>query len=129
MKFSKQRNLILNTVLNSDNHITADEIYYKLKANHPELSLGTVYRNLSKLSEIGLIKKVNIPNQSDKFDKNLSRHTHLVCSDCNKIYDIELESIDCIIKNISGDNNILINSYNIIFEGICSNCKNDNLSD
>ena len=65
MKFSKQRELILNYILNSHEHLTADTIYADLKKDNPELSLGTVYRNLTKLTEIGAISSVWIfPNRS-----------------------------------------------------------------
>lgn len=123
MRFSRQRQAILNLVLNSNNHPTADYIYLQLKKDFPELSLGTVYRNLSKLSDKGLIQKVSIPNQSDMFDRNLDRHAHVVCSNCGEVYDIDTSSIDDIISNISTDANVSIQSYNITFDGVCNKCK------
>ena len=60
MKFSRQRELIISEVLNSDEHLTADAIYERLKKENPNLSLGTVYRNLTQLSDKGMIGKVSI---------------------------------------------------------------------
>ncbi|MGX4598317.1 Fur family transcriptional regulator [Faecalimicrobium sp. JNUCC 81] len=123
MRFSKQRQAILDIVLNGNNHPTADYIYSELKKDYPELSLGTVYRNLSLLSEKGLIQKVSIQNHSDMFDKNLDHHAHIVCSICGDVCDIDTGLIDNIMSNISNDNNILIKSYDITFDGICNKCK------
>ncbi|MGL5904996.1 MAG: Fur family transcriptional regulator [Cetobacterium sp.] len=123
MKFSKQRELILNYILNSQEHLTADIIYGDLKKYNPELSLGTVYRNLAKLTEIGAIKKVSLPNQVDKFDKNLDPHAHFICDRCAKIVDIKVTNIDNILSNISNDENIFIKRYDIVLNGICNDCK------
>lgn len=124
MKFSKQRELILNYILNSHEHLTADTIYADLKKDNPELSLGTVYRNLTKLTEVGAIKKVSLPNQVDKFDKNLEPHAHLICDECGSVTDINIPEVKSFIDKVSKDEDILINRYNISFNGICKKCKN-----
>ncbi|MEI6857158.1 transcriptional repressor [Psychrilyobacter sp.] len=124
MKFSKKRELILNFVLNSDKHLTADFIYLELKKDCPELSLGTVYRNLSQLSDNGLIKKVSLNDQTDVFDKNLEKHGHLICDVCNSIYDINLDPLEEAIEKISIENDMSVKYYDIIFHGICGKCKN-----
>ena len=124
MKFSKQRELILNEVMNSHIHPTADIIYTNLKKENPGLSLGTVYRNLSQLTEHGYISKLSIPNESDRFDKNVKPHAHLVCEKCNNIFDIESSSISNFLSNLSTEQGINILKYDIILNGICKNCKN-----
>lgn len=123
MKFSRQRELILNYILNSYEHLTADSIYIDLKKDNPELSLGTVYRNLTKLTEIGVIKKVSLPNQVDKFDKNLEPHAHLICDICGSITDINIYGVSKFLNNISKDEDISISKYEITFNGICKKCK------
>ena len=124
MKFSKQRELILNEVMNSHIHPTADIIYTNLKKDNPGLSLGTVYRNLAKLTEHGLISKLSIPNQSDRFDKNIKPHAHLICEKCHSIFDIESNYINIFISDLSNKENIEVLDYDIILKGVCSNCKN-----
>ena len=126
MKFSKQRELILNYILNSHEHLTADTIYSDLKKTNPELSLGTVYRNLTKLTEIGAIKKVSLPNQVDKFDKNLEPHAHFICDECGDISDINIPGIDMFLDKVSTEKDISINKYNITFNGTCEKCKTKN---
>ncbi|MCI6152458.1 Fur family transcriptional regulator [Fusobacterium perfoetens] len=125
MKYSKQRELILNYVLNHNDHPTADTIYTSLKKDNPKLSLGTVYRNLIKLTESNEIKKVSLPGEVDKFDKNLSPHAHLKCNICGCLIDINSLEIDNFIKSISKEQDIKIDNFNIIFDGVCKNCKNN----
>ncbi|ERT69433.1 hypothetical protein HMPREF0202_00662 [Cetobacterium somerae ATCC BAA-474] len=124
MKFSKQRELILNYILNSHEHLTADTIYADLKKDNPELSLGTVYRNLTKLTEIGAIKKVSLPNQVDKFDKNLDPHAHFICDECGSITDINIPGIDEFLDKVSKDDGISIRKYDLTLNGTCKKCKN-----
>lgn len=124
MKFSKQRELILNEVMNSRLHPTADSIYTNLKKDNPGLSLGTVYRNLTQLTEHGFIAKLSIPNQSDRFDRNIKPHAHLICEKCNNIFDIESNSINKFVNSLSDKENIEISNYDIILKGTCTKCKN-----
>ena len=124
MKFSKQRELILNEVMNSHIHPTADIIYTNLKKDNPGLSLGTVYRNLAQLTEHGFISKLSIPNQSDRFDKNIKPHAHLICEKCHSIFDIESNYINIFISDLSNKENIEVLDYDIILIGFCNNCKN-----
>lgn len=123
MKFSKQREIILNEVMNSHLHPTADSIYNSLKKDNPELSLGTVYRNLSQLTKHGFISKLSIPNQSDRYDKNIKPHAHLICKDCNNIYDVESETINKFINDLSNEKDLSITNYDIVLQGTCKNCK------
>ena len=124
MKFSRQRELILNEVRNNHLHPTADIIYTNLKKDNPGLSLGTVYRNLSQLTEHGFISKLSMPNQSDRFDMNTKPHAHLICENCNNIFDIESSYIDTFINDLSKKEDIEVSNYDIILKGICNNCKN-----
>lgn len=122
MKFSKQRELILNEVLNSHIHLTADNIYENLKKNNPNLSLGTVYRNLTQLEEHGLISKLSIPGDPVRFDRNIDDHNHFICESCGAIIDIDFDSVKYESKN--GDSaNMKVNSSYIILKGLCSKCN------
>lgn len=126
MKFSKQRELILNAVKENKVHPSADFIYEYLKKDNPNLSLGTVYRNLSQLVDYGFIKKVSIPGCADRFDGTLSEHCHMICDNCGEIYDIESFLLKDISTKISDELDIKITSYNINFNCICKKCKISN---
>lgn len=121
IKFSKQRELTLNYVLRSDQHPTAESVYESLKKDNPNLSLGTVYRNLSQLEEHGLLRKVNIPGMPVRYDGNLAPHDHFVCENCGKIIDIEPSEINVIPnKSLEGSS---INGCYIVLSGLCKDCN------
>lgn len=120
MRYSMQREVILNVVLDSCDHPSVDVIYHRVKEKIPNISLGTVYRNLTSLYDAGQIRKIQSPNGRDHYDKTLTDHAHLYCEACNKVLDINI-SID--LKNkIEYNNKCKIKTSNIIFTGICSNC-------
>lgn len=126
MKFSKQRELILNTIIENNIHPTADFIYQHLKNENPNLSLGTVYRNLAQLVDHGFIRKVSIPGYPDRFDGYLKDHHHLICEKCREVYDIESYTLNNLDSIVSKETGLEITSSNISFKGICNNCKSLN---
>lgn len=123
MKFSKQRELILNAVKDNTVHPTADFIYDYLKKDNPNLSLGTVYRNLSQLVNHGYIQKVSMPGLPDRFDANVIDHNHMICDVCGNIQDIHSDILKNIPSAISNELDIEITSCTVILHGICKNCK------
>lgn len=88
----------------------------------PNISLGTVYRNLNALAEFGLIRKIEMPQSSDQFDFTLT-HSHLYCINCNKVYDINTTSIEEMKHIIEEENGYTITSCNIVLEGLCKDCQ------
>ena len=127
MRYSKQRELILNAVLNNKVHPTADIVYNFLKEDNPELRLETVYRNLNFLAENNMLKKISEPNGSDCFDVTLTDHQHLVCIKCGEVSDICIPELSVIEKKISDKTGFSINTSSLAFEGICKKCKKNNL--
>ncbi len=123
MRYSKQRRLILNTVLENKIHPTADQIYNILKDDNPELSLGTVYRNLNFLSKNNMLKKISIPNGSDRFDGTLSEHQHVICTKCGKVADIRVSELNKICSVVLDKTGFEINCDALAFEGLCEECR------
>lgn len=117
MRNTKQRNLVLDIINNSFEHPTAYMIHKKCLEILPNISLGTVYRNLNTLVEIGKIQRLEIPGHIDRYDK-LDYHDHFVCRYCGKIYDLKRSNISY-NKMVSGH---LIQECNIRYEGICCDC-------
>lgn len=120
-KYSRQRELIINTIQKDKNHPTADMIYSSLKTFNPNLSLGTVYRNLNKLAENGVINKISTPNGSDRFDGFIEKHNHMICVNCNEVYDIPADAID--IENTDISSKFGAEVKDIVFHIICKDCK------
>lgn len=123
MKYSKQRNMILKTVSENPIHPNADQVYSQIKEQNPTISLGTVYRNLNLLSEIGLLRRISVPNGSDRFDGRLDRHFHIICENCGKVTDVEnnLElDIETYVESKSG---YKVKEIDVVMFGLCPDCK------
>ena len=125
MKHSKQRDIILNDILKRCDHPTAEMIYESVRKENPNISLGTVYRNLNLLAELGNIRKINMPSSSDRFDKTLENHYHLYCDNCNSVTDIMINNCDNMNEVVEKQNGCKIISHDIMFIGICKNCKKE----
>ena len=89
MNYSYQREKIEECVLNSYIHPKAEDVYEDVRKTLPNISLGTVYRNLNNLSKMGRIKKISMPNHCDRFDKTIKDHYHIHCIKCDKLIDVE----------------------------------------
>jgi Fur family ferric uptake transcriptional regulator/Fur family peroxide stress response transcriptional regulator len=119
---TNQRKIIYDIIKNTDTHPTADWIYEKARTYIPNISLGTVYRNLKILQEEGLIIEINDGRQS-RFDARTDRHYHFRCVKCERIYDIDLDmmNINVDLKYLS-KKGFKIDKVNIDIEGICPKC-------
>ena len=84
-----QRQLVIAAVRFLANHPTAEEVYDRITMEYPDISKGTVYRNLNSLVESGLLSKVSVPSGADRFDHILARHYHIKCTECGKFMNVE----------------------------------------
>jgi len=123
MIYSKQRSLVLKELEKCETHPTAEELYAILKPDHPELSLATVYRNLNQLAENGMAQKINISRGADRFDAVTEPHHHMVCERCGAIVNIPREYTGSFNSSVLWRTGCLINSYDIIFCGLCPDCN------
>ncbi|RQW07487.1 transcriptional repressor [candidate division KSB1 bacterium] len=119
---SKQRNRMLQLLRATDSHPTADWLYEELKKEFPRLSLGTVYRNLSLLIDMGLVKKIHFGSTFDRFEANTAPHYHLICERCGKIIDFDLPVYEDIIEDAKQRTTFTIHFHRIEFFGTCENC-------
>ena len=118
-----QRSLVLKAVNKLQCHATADGIYDEIVKEHPNVSRATVYRNLNLLSETGHIRKIEIPGGADCFDHLCHDHCHVKCEKCGRIFDVDMEYVTGLEKNIRNDRGFSFTGYDIIFRGICPNCQ------
>lgn len=116
--------LVLETVKKLRCHATADEIYDALVKEHPNISRGTVYRNLQRLCEMGEIRKREIPDGADRFDHLCSNHYHVRCVKCGRVFDVDMEYMADIDKSIKDTHGFVFTGHDIVFKGICPECKN-----
>ena len=119
MKNTKQKNVILDIINKSNNHLDAYQIYNEARCCISNISLGTVYRNLGGLENDNLIISLMV-NGVKHYDKVIP-HYHFICRRCSKIVDVFNVSFPK-IKNI--ENNI-VTDYEIVFKGICEECQKE----
>lgn len=120
---SKQRDAIINNLRSRYDHPTAMELYLSVREEIPNLSLGTLYRNLSQLEECGMVLRIS-DGTTDRFDGNTNPHAHFKCSSCGKVYDLMSFKNDSITfsDEIVGK----VTNYSLMAFGICKNCDNLN---
>ncbi len=122
LKYSRQRESIKTALMNRCDHPTADTIYQEIREEFPNISLGTVYRNLNLLVELGEVQKLTCGDGKDHFDWNTEPHYHFVCDGCGAVQDIPMEPLldadRCAQACINGK----VRSHTIYFYGSCSNC-------
>ncbi|MBQ9071742.1 MAG: transcriptional repressor [Bacilli bacterium] len=116
MRNTRQKELILDIINKSCSHPNAYDVYLECRKEIPNISLGTVYRNLNTLVESNRIQKINCNDNIDRYDKMIN-HSHFICIKCNKIIDIN-EKVD--YNEYVGDNKVL--NCKVILEGLCREC-------
>lgn len=122
MNYSKQREAMLNVLRSTTSHPTANDIYVEMKKNDPKISLGTVYRNLSVLTENGMILRLDTEHDSVHYDGCVKQHYHFVCNDCKKVMDLDIMPINS-EKQIEEKYGYSVSGHTLIFYGTCNNCK------
>ncbi|MEG2000632.1 MAG: transcriptional repressor [Evtepia sp.] len=123
--YSRQREMIYQQLKSTTEHPTAESIYRILKVDQPNLSLGTVYRNLNHLVEEGRI--VRIPFDVDRYDGNASEHSHFYCGTCGRLYDVNLD-IEQNLDEIVSDMGYQVDRHELIFKGVCSHCLKETVA-
>ena len=122
LKYSRQRESIKEFLMMRTDHPTADIVYENMKVIYPNISLGTVYRNLSLLSDLGEINKISGVGGADRFDGRTDPHCHFVCTECGQVTDLETEGIQEIIQKAGENFGGKITECRARFFGICEDC-------
>lgn len=128
IKYSRQRESIKNCLMNRHDHPTADTIYISMREEFPSISLGTVYRNLNLLVELGEIQKLTLSDGADRFDADIRPHYHFVCRHCQQVSDLPLAPVDSIQQIAQEYCTGRIDSHVTYFYGVCQECLKKNQS-
>ena len=122
-RYSRQREAILSNLRSRSDHPSADMVYDDLRRDYPNISLGTVYRNLTLLTEMGEIMKITTGEGADRFDANVQRHHHFICTSCQSVYDLPgMGNIDSVMDTAAASCKGTIDTYRINFYGTCEHC-------
>jgi len=122
-KRSKQRDRILQLLQQTETHPTADWLYQKLKKEFPNLSFGTIYRNLNILIEQNLVQRIPFGSTYDRYEARMSPHYHLICESCGLVQDFNLPQYKDINIQAQKMSDFEILRHRIDFFGICEKCR------
>jgi Fur family peroxide stress response transcriptional regulator len=122
-KRSRQRERILELLHSTGAHPTADWLYDRLKGEFPNLSMGTVYRNLNILVEQGLANRIDFGSTFDRFDARVDPHYHFICEKCGAIVDLPLPIDATLNRKVDESTPFKVNRHRIEFYGTCDRCR------
>jgi Fur family ferric uptake transcriptional regulator len=126
LKYTEQREIVLEVLLNAKEHLTAEEVYNEVKNTNPDSNIGiaTVYRSLSFLEEVHLITSISFGTDGKKYESNTKKHhDHLICTSCGKIIEFMDEEIEKKQNKIAKENGFKITSHVMQLLGNCSDCQ------
>ena len=122
IRYSRQREMIYEYLCSTVEHPTAETIYRDLIKRLPNLSLGTVYRNLKFLQEQGKITALTSTDGIEHFDAICENHAHLICKECGKIVDIENVDYESLVHSLNLDKNFKLEKIELSIIGKCQKC-------
>jgi Fur family ferric uptake transcriptional regulator len=126
-KLTPQREATVRVLLeNESDHLSAEDVYLKVKEKSPEIGLATVYRTLELLAELKVVDKINFGDGVARFDLRkegaVHFHHHLVCMECGAVDEIEEDLLDEVEQKVERDYNFKIMDHRLTFHGICHRC-------
>lgn len=125
VRMTTQRRIILEEVRKLCSHPTAMDVYEIVRKRLPHISLGTVYRNLEFLSDIGLVQKLEMAGTHKRFDGKIENHYHLRCMSCHRLEDLDVGPIAAIDRALIGVSDYEILWHRLEFVGLCPACRKE----
>jgi len=119
---SKQRERILALLRSTDTHPTANWLFGRLKKEFPNLSMGTIYRNIGILVRQGLIARIAFGSTFDRLDANVAEHYHFICERCDAIIDLNLPIDGRLDKQVPTSEGFKVHRHAVEFYGLCPKC-------
>ena len=129
LKFTKQREVVLKTLYEKDNHFTPEDLHNVLRSTYPELNIGiaTVYRTLNLLEESLMVTSLSFGVAGKKFElANKPHHDHMICKNCGLIIEFQNEKIEQLQLEIAKKNHFKITSHLMQLRGLCTTCDTKN---
>ena len=124
VRYSKKREAILTAIRGTGCHPSAEWLYQQLKPRHPDLSLGTVYRNLAFFQARGLVKSVGVVGGQERFDGIVTPHSHFICNCCGCVQDLPEVCPDTELERaVSSQYGFAVSRCELTFYGLCHSCS------
>jgi Fur family ferric uptake transcriptional regulator len=122
LRLTRQRKVILDELRRMKSHPSADELYEAVRKSLPRISLGTVYRNLEILCDLGEIQKLELSGSLKRFDGNAMAHYHIRCIRCDCLADLPMETLPDVEARMAGLTDFQVIGHRLEFIGICPQC-------
>jgi len=122
-RVTNQRLTILDVLRNTTTHPIAEEIYELVKLQNPDISLGTVYRTLGVLEELGLLQKISCGESHNRYDANVEKHYHAICLECGRVLDVSGDLLDDLEKRFFVETGFSITDHRLELYGYCKDCN------
>ena len=120
----KKRNAILECLRHTDVHPSAETLHQMLQKEHPDISLATVYRNLARFKNEGIITSIGSVNGIERFDAITEPHVHFICTCCSKVVDLpQMEIPESLCSLVSHETGADIEGCQLVFTGVCEECR------
>ena len=118
-----QRKAVLEVIRESENHLTASEIFEAARRRRPTISYATVYNSLRYLKEAGLVDEISFGNGASRYDRVTERHDHAICTSCGKLVDFDLDVTDDLIRTAARRSRFKPESLHLTLRGLCPDCR------
>jgi Fur family peroxide stress response transcriptional regulator len=123
-RITPQRMAMLKVLAESKDHLSAEEIFEKIRSDYPTTSLATVYKTISVLKDLGELMELDFGDDRKRFDgRHTEPHPHFVCRDCSKIFDVDLDSLEMLQKEAAEKTGFEVDDHRVTFFGRCSECR------
>ena len=125
-KYSRKRDAILECICRTRRHPSAEWVYQQLKPEFPDLSLGTVYRNIALFKQEGRIQSIGVVNGLERYDSIVTPHTHFICTCCGAVQDVDAALPADTLRQGEEQCGGAITGYQLRLFGLCGGCKKEN---
>jgi Fur family peroxide stress response transcriptional regulator len=118
-----QREVVLRVIQESDNHLTANEIFEVARRLRPSISFATVYNSLRYLKDSGLIHEISFGNGASRYDRETDRHDHAICTRCGRLEDFDLTATAELMRAAARKSKFKPKSIHLTLRGLCPDCN------
>ncbi len=125
LKSTSQRDTILQMFVEAGRHLSAEELYARVKKNHPKIGYATVYRTLKLLADAGMAEERRFEDGFTRYEYKASdsHHDHLICTRCGEIIEFENERIEELQADVARKNRFQVQSHKLEIYGLCNSCQ------
>ncbi|MCD6527532.1 MAG: transcriptional repressor [Desulfuromonas sp.] len=125
LKVTRQREIILDGFLSSPSHLSAEELYLRLRKDNPNIGYATVYRTMKLLADSGIASERHFGDRQTRYEPNTSEehHYHLICNSCGKIIEFEDSNIEALLMKTAAAHDFTLSHQRLELYGLCPDCQ------